>query len=171
MKKPNQLSQPNEPVEKNTQTQKDSELASEVVGYKKPPKQHRFVKGQSGNPSGRPKGKRSWAKLWQEAFDEPTTIEDNGRIRIVTKLQASFIHAANKASKGSAPAIRLAMNRAPIVDSALNIQSVAMLSDAQDQAILAQLYAELKQGEVQVISAKESEDAPVQTVTLKDGEE
>jgi len=97
-----------------------------------------------------------WAKIWQKSFEALTTIDDNGLIRVVSKLEACFIHAANKASKGSAPATRMAMDRAPIVDSALNVQSIAMLSDAQDLAVLEQLYAEFRQSEEEVIAPKES---------------
>jgi hypothetical protein len=42
-----------------------------VVGYGKPPLEHRFKKGQSGNPKGRPKGKANQKPLLRSS-DRPT---------------------------------------------------------------------------------------------------
>jgi hypothetical protein len=37
------------------------------VGYGRPPVQHRFKPGQSGNPKGRPKGRKNEATIWIES--------------------------------------------------------------------------------------------------------
>ena len=41
------------------------------VGYGKPPRHSRFVKGQSGNPRGRPAGAKNFTTLLEEALNEP----------------------------------------------------------------------------------------------------
>ena len=52
------------------------------VGYAKPPKQHRFKPGQSGNPAGRPRGSRN--KLGEEFLDD---LIDEWRVRGKQALQ------------------------------------------------------------------------------------
>jgi len=44
------------------------------VGYKKPPKQHQFQPGQSGNPKGRPKGTKNLATDLAEELAETITV-------------------------------------------------------------------------------------------------
>src|SRR6185437_12076143 len=56
------------------------------VGYKKPPQQTRFVKGQSGNPKGRPKGAKGLANLLFKIGRERVKVQVNGRSRTISKL-------------------------------------------------------------------------------------
>jgi hypothetical protein len=60
------------------------------VGYGKPPRQHRYRKGQSGNPRGRPRRKRNEAALINRIFDELVTVTVDGKRQRVTVLEAAL---------------------------------------------------------------------------------
>ena len=47
------------------------------VGYKKPPPQHRFAKGRSGNPNGRPKQPKTINAFLDKALNTPRTLLDD----------------------------------------------------------------------------------------------
>jgi hypothetical protein len=76
-------------------------------GYGKPPANRRFQKGQSGNPKGRPRGKAGFAKTLERALQEQVIVNDGGRRKTVTKLEAAFMQIANKAASGDPGALRL----------------------------------------------------------------
>ena len=63
------------------------------VGYGKPPKAHRWKKGQSGNPSGKRKGKKrdysggDLGKLVAHALLEDIPVAKNGRQEKLTPLE------------------------------------------------------------------------------------
>jgi hypothetical protein len=80
------------------------------VGYGKPPKKTQFKKGQSGNPRGRPKvpkSKPSVREIFAEILDSEIIINEGGRKRSVTTLEAMALSLRNRGIRGSTNAIRL----------------------------------------------------------------
>jgi hypothetical protein len=76
------------------------------VGFGKPPKHSQFRKGISGNPKGRPKGTRNLATVLANALQERVIINENGRRRTVTKLDAAVKQLVDKAASGDLAAMR-----------------------------------------------------------------
>lgn len=82
------------------------------VGYGKPPAEHRFQKGRSGNPAGRPRGAKSKPKPFDPAA-QPTdslileeayrtvTIREGDRVIELPAIQAAIRSLAISAMKGS----------------------------------------------------------------------
>jgi len=85
--------------------QKKTRDSEPKVGRGKPPKHTQFRKGVSGNPEGRPKGSKNLSTLIMEAANAEVTATIDGKVRRISKLQATAMQLATKASVGDQPAI------------------------------------------------------------------
>ena len=78
-----------------------------AVGYRKPPAKNQFRKGASGNPRGRPKGTRDLASVLAATLSERVTVNENGRRKKITKLEAAVKQLVNRAAAGDARSLQL----------------------------------------------------------------
>ena len=80
------------------------------VGYGKPPRHTRFLKGQSGNPRGRPSGAKNFTTLLREALNEPGVVTENGGHRKVSKRQAIVTQLVNRSATADFRAIKILLD-------------------------------------------------------------
>ena len=80
------------------------------VGYRKPPKRTRFRPGQSGNPRGRPEGTKNLKTDLMEELGEKILIREGDRSQKVSKQRALLKSVVNRAIKGDARAIGIALS-------------------------------------------------------------
>lgn len=78
-----------------------------LVGYGKPPVATRFQPGVSGNPRGRPKGARNFTSIVAATLGERIVINENGRRKRITKLEAAVKQLVNRAAGGEARSIQM----------------------------------------------------------------
>jgi hypothetical protein len=57
------------------------------VGFGKPPKQHQWKKGVSGNPRGRTKGSKNIKTIYAARFNDRVKMKVNGKIKTETTLE------------------------------------------------------------------------------------
>jgi len=93
------------------------------VGYGKPPRQTRFKKGQSGNPTGRPKGAVNLDTVLERVLMEQVVVNEPGRCRKITKFEAALTQLVNKAASGDNRAMALLLSLIPDMESRLEEQA------------------------------------------------
>jgi Family of unknown function (DUF5681) len=101
------------------------------VGYGKPPKNTQFKKGQSGNLKGRPKGTLNLATVLERTLREQVVINENGRRKVITKLEAAITQLVNKAASGDAHAMRYLCHLVISAEErSVSVEPIARFSDA-----------------------------------------
>jgi hypothetical protein len=82
-----------------------------VIGKGKPPPEHTWRPGQSGNSRGRPKGRKNESTIWKEILGRKITIPIGGKLRKVTILEAIQYRIANDALTGNIKSAGFILNR------------------------------------------------------------
>jgi hypothetical protein len=85
--------------------------ASYPVGYGKPPKQHQFKPGQSGNSKGRPKGAKNTSTLLREILDGKIEVRTGATVRKVSLREAILFRFAQSALKGDTKSAHFLLQR------------------------------------------------------------
>ena len=88
-----------------TDTGGGDEEDNDYVGYRHPPKRHRFRPGQSGNRRGRPSGARGMKAMLRKELGARVRITENGRPCSVSKIEVMIKRLTEKGAQGDVKAI------------------------------------------------------------------
>jgi hypothetical protein len=121
------------------------------VGYGKPPKEHRFKPGESGNLAGRPPGRKSIPVLLEKELGRLVSAIENGRERRLSKRELIVRVLINKAVKGDLNAIKLiqTIRAAPVLDDLDDVEYVIELNTGtpESQERVARAFIEQREAE------------------------
>ena len=121
----------------------DAAAEAYVVTRGKPPREHQFKKGQSGNPRGRPKGSQNFRTLLQRELDRQITATNNGREVRMTKREAMAKRLVGEALKGNLKALEAVLQHSG--EAAASAQALPPMDTdpARETAILTAYIARL----------------------------
>ena len=110
----------------------------------RPPVGTRFRPGQSGNPRGRPRGARNLSTVVAAALSERVAVNENGRRRRITSLEAAVKQLVNRAASGEARATQLLLALVQANEARPSQEDADRLGDA-DAIVMAELARRLGQ--------------------------
>lgn len=85
----------------------DSAKSEYTVGYGKPPIEHQFPKGKSGNPNGRPRHPATFEACLNRQLSKKMKITENGHVRKETMLTIASKQLVNAIAKGDIEYMKL----------------------------------------------------------------
>ena len=111
-----------------------------AVGYGKPPREHQFPPGRSGNPRGRPKGRKNIATLVNEVLFMPVAVSGVGRKKRVPMIHAALIGAAQDALKHDLKALSFLTGLARSFDQPTEAGNAEAGITSDDQSLIAEYF-------------------------------
>ena len=120
------------------------DLAGYEVGYRKPPRETRFKPGQSGNPKGRPRGSLDVATVLARTLREQVVVNEGGRRRSITKLEAAVKQIVNKAAGGDASSVRFLIGLAQMVEAQVETHETSAELPEADREVMANMLKRLQ---------------------------
>lgn len=108
---------------------------SDSVGYRRPPKQHQFKPGQSGNPKGRPKGAPTLQGVMAREATKLIKVKQGDNVVNVPKLEALARRVFNKALEGDLAAARMIFQLAAEPEAPAAAESVESFALPEDDVI------------------------------------
>jgi hypothetical protein len=88
------------------------------IGYRKPPREHTWKPGRSGNPKGRPKGSKNESTILREVLQHKIDIRGKtGRVRKISVLEGIHLKVADDALRGNIKSAGFLLNRYAVMVS------------------------------------------------------
>ena len=109
-----------------------------MVGFKNPPLETRFKKGQSGNPKGRPAKVKNASILLAIELDKLVVVRENGKEAKITKREALVTSLVNDAITGKSHSRALLLK---ILDVSTPVDTFVTTDD--DNAVFDAFVSEL----------------------------
>lgn len=81
------------------------------VGYGRPPREHQFKPGQSGNPKGRKKGAKNEKTIFDERLNRKVLVREGGKVKHLPVIEVIISRVIESASRGDLKAIELLLKR------------------------------------------------------------
>ena len=106
------------------------------VGFGKPPMEHQFKRGRSGNPKGRKAGEKNTKTILKRALNSRVSVTEGGKRRSLTKHEVLIMAQLNKGLKGDTRAFKEIMNLAEKYGLADEVEAGLKRLIAEDTAIL-----------------------------------
>jgi len=129
------------------------------TGYGRPPESTRFKPGVSGNPKGRPKGSLNVATVFVKALREKITVNEHGRRKTVTKLEAALKQLINKAASGDLRALNQLLQLAADAEARASVVGTQTTELNQlDQQVMADIVSRFQLTQEETENPKEDEN-------------
>lgn len=116
-----------------------------AAGYKRPPKNHCWKKGQSGNPKGRPKGHRNLAAALDAVLAENVSLYAEGEELEMTKLEAVTRRLVDKALAGDARVMQQLLNEIHKNETKAERENSAAPAADLDREVVEALFVRIRQ--------------------------
>lgn len=117
-------------------------LAAYEVGYRKPPREHQFRPGESGNKKGRKKGSKNIATILQELLNQKISVTKNGAIRKIPFIEGIVLRIMDDALKGNIKTAAWLIDRYKEIQTNDSASSFALADD--DLAIIESFRKEIE---------------------------
>ena len=122
----------------------DQRTLATLVGYGRPPRHTRFKKGQSGNPKGRIKNSKNLATVLMATVHEAVAVNEGGRRKTITKLEAMSKQLVNKAASGDPRATQLLMQMIQMFEGRADEPTREAVIEEADELIIQQLFTRVR---------------------------
>jgi hypothetical protein len=99
----------NDPPRRRIRNRRNQRDAS--VGYRRPPRQHQFRPGESGNPRGRPRGAKNESTILREILSRKIKTRSGERVRTISVLEGIVLRIADDSLKGNIKSAAFLLDR------------------------------------------------------------
>ena len=114
----------------------DAGKPNRKVGYRSPPTEHQFRKGQSGNPRGRRKATRGMSEVLMDELQSKVKITRNGKSESVTLIELAMKKLAHDMAAGKQAAFKIYFVFAQMNPDVFGTTTIADFDEeAADEAI------------------------------------